>query len=445
VQSGFVLSFAAVAALLFAFRSKREVENKKRGTAIKVFFQAQWVVFIGLFPVMALLNLPSPLISPFANMVAIPALSFVILPSAFLALLVSFFSESLSLSLFQFSGTTLAYLLEYLEHAEHLAPRFRVHSLLDTADSVVLIIAAVLVLSPQITPQMRWCKAAGGLFASAVLIMALAFPKPPQNRIQILDVGQGLSAVVEGEKGTLIFDLGAKFSDSFSIANQVLMPYLENAVRRPVTHLILSHSDNDHAGDAPAFAEKLATHQTSEFEITSGEAESIDIANVQSCHSAYSFPDGMLGDAYTLEFLWPLNPNYQSENANNRSCVLLLTLHGKQILFTGDIEKDVEKILLEQNLLPSNVDVLIAPHHGSSTSSSFWFVNRVKPKHVIFSAGYKNRYKHPAANVVARYEAFGTRLWNTAEAGAISISVIEDEITMESERFRNRRRWYIDE
>jgi len=130
---------------------------------------------------------------------------------------------------------------------------------------------------------------------------------------------------------------------------------------------------------------------------------------------------------------------------NNRSCVLRVSSRSGSVLFTGDIEKRVERTLVEKyastssSLLSS--DILMVPHHGSNTSSSRSFIEAVDPKIALISVGYMNRYRLPSKQVVARYQRHGIALYDTAASGAVSITLTEDG-TMDVIRFRQQARRY---
>lgn len=107
------------------------------------------------------------------------------------------------------------------------------------------------------------------------------------------------------------------------------------------------------------------------------------------------------------------------EDSNNNSCVLLIRWRDISILLPGDIERQAEQLLLENYQL-SPFDVLVAPHHGSKTSSGRIFIEQLKPAHVVFSAGFRHHFGHPHPDVVARYRRFGSKLWITADNGAVT-------------------------
>jgi competence protein ComEC len=114
------------------------------------------------------------------------------------------------------------------------------------------------------------------------------------------------------------------------------------------------------------------------------------------------------------------------------------------ILLPGDIETAVEHKLREElSVLPAGVSVLVAPHHGSKTSSSSAFVSATKPRHVVFSAGYRHHFGHPNPKVVARYRAVRAQLWNTAEQGAIQFDWDrQGSLHVSTARSDERRYWY---
>ncbi len=139
-----------------------------------------------------------------------------------------------------------------------------------------------------------------------------------------------------------------------------------------------------------------------------------------------------------------LHPGSRQENSkNNRSCVLQIQYAGQSILLPGDIESGVEQRLLDNGELLTPVTLLVAPHHGSKTSSSIDFLQKLKPSEVVFSAGYRHHFGHPASTVVHRYQAQGSRMWNTANAGAVEFSWSDSgSMTVASTRADNRRYWY---
>jgi competence protein ComEC len=122
--------------------------------------------------------------------------------------------------------------------------------------------------------------------------------------------------------------------------------------------------------------------------------------------------------------------------------VLSIVWVEQSILLTGDIGKQVEWQLFEQIKTPYTV--LLAPHHGSRSSASHRFILATKPEHVVFSAGYKNSYGHPAGDIVDRYQAMThAQIWDTGRHGAITFQWRgSDLVSAYGERLRHRRYWY---
>jgi competence protein ComEC len=135
-----------------------------------------------------------------------------------------------------------------------------------------------------------------------------------------------------------------------------------------------------------------------------------------------------------------LHPDAYNYSDNNLSCVLKIKIGNFSILLPGDIEKLVERSLVQKNDLKTSI--LIAPHHGSSTSSSPFFINALQPDYVVFSSGYLNRFKHPTAVVQARYQDQGSEAMNTASSGAITFTVPEQGGITVNEYRRSRRRFW---
>jgi len=230
--------------------------------------------------------------------------------------------------------------------------------------------------------------------------------------LTVFDVGQGLSALWMQADTRLLYDVGPRFEDK-TVFSKAALPYMNALHIKSLNEVIVSHSDNDHSGGLVTVEQNYPkTHLISGQHLHS-------TLNQQPCFNEQQLVFGQTKVAlFGLKKSSPSNTNY---NDNNHSCVMMLSYQGHHILLTGDAETDREKMMVEDNQLEA-VDVLVAPHHGSKTSSSQIFVDKVQPKAVIYSAGYKNRYKFPHTVVVKRYQAIGAKPYNSATGGAISCS-----------------------
>lgn len=234
-------------------------------------------------------------------------------------------------------------------------------------------------------------------------------------RADILDVGQGLSVIIKTRNHTLVYDTGPEYRSGFNTAEAVVKPHLQNHSIHRVNKLIISHADKDHRGGLSALS-PLAT------DVVSGEADRLSrLSGVNRAMTDCRQGQQWQWDGVQFAVLWPPAkfPSRVEDKSNNRSCVIRITSSNGGVLLTGDIERDVEQFLLD-SAVKLNADMLLAPHHGSKTSSSTAFIQAVDPTVVIFSAGYRNRFRHPNHYVVKRYSELGVKHLNTAGCGQIT-------------------------
>jgi competence protein ComEC len=248
----------------------------------------------------------------------------------------------------------------------------------------------------------------------------------------VLDVGQGLSVVVRTERHAVVYDSGPRFSERFSAGDGIVLPELARLGARRLDLLLLSHGDADHAGAAADVVAGISTQR-----VVSGTPERIrGVADVEPCTDGASWTwDGVRFDQFAP------GADLVEPRANDLSCVLRVrAANGASLLLTGDVEMAAEARLL-QRLPAGRVDVLLAPHHGSRGALYAPLITRLAPREVIFSAGYRSRFGHPHAPVVAAYRAAGARLWNTATAGALVIQAGDGGVQIHSERAAEPRWW----
>jgi len=146
-------------------------------------------------------------------------------------------------------------------------------------------------------------------------------------------------------------------------------------------------------------------------------------------------------DGVRFEVLHPPAADYDQppRKSNDMSCVLKIAAPGGSVLLAADVEGAAEARLAEQ---PLRADFLVAPHHGSRSSSSADFVAAVQAGTVIFPVGYRSRFNHPHPVVVARYAATGARLLRTDRDGAVTLRIAPDTGTVIREREQSRRYWH---
>ncbi|MEH6616913.1 MAG: DNA internalization-related competence protein ComEC/Rec2 [Porticoccus sp.] len=420
--AGFWLSFGAVAGLLWL------VPVAPRTSHWQTILNIQWLVFVVLLLPLMISYLPVAWLSPLVNLVAIPWISFLVVPLCLLAA-ISFLMSAFSVSdwLWSVAGWQLEMFIKMIEAVPSLdfLPRYSPWPL---TGSIIytLILVISLVLLPRGIPGKYLC------VPLALSLLMLPSNHPHPLIVTVLDVGQGLSVVVQTRDHTLVYDTGASFDKGFSTGSAVVAPFLRRQGGSELDMLVVSHSDNDHAGGTAGLL-----GQFSPLQLRVGEYLDLGEISSEYCRSGESW----VWDGVTFSFLHP-GKQVESSN-NNRSCVLQIQYAGQSILLPGDIEAVVEPRLLSNPHLDTPVTLLIAPHHGSKTSSSSNFVERLNPVHVVFSAGYRHHFGHPASSVTERYQRQDSRLWSTAESGALTFTWSDSGLIGVSEaRSQPRRYWY---
>jgi competence protein ComEC len=443
LDMGFWLSFGAVALLLMYFSGrlvpKQNVEPWSGYSAVNLiigFVRSQWVMFIGLLVPLSLLVNSVSLVAPIANGVAIPLITFLVVP----LLLISAAMRNLLGDTSDFLLSGAGWLMEILKiFLEGLLALGGSWSSPVVAFSPVLALLIALSCCVLLLPKGLFSRALGwcGLFLGAVLVFFINPPNQPDLTLAVLDVGQGSAIVVQVGKQTLVYDVGPKYTDSFDAGSGIVAPYLYSQGLHYIDRLVVSHGDMDHAGGLTGLLEKISADQ-----LFAGELEKIPqkIPNrieIQNCHQ---IPEWQW-QAVHFQFLQ--FPRLARASANNHSCVLLISYGEHHILLPGDIETAVENQLIRDQQLPEKLHLLLAAHHGSRTSSGAGFVNKMQPEIVVYSAGYRSQHGHPHLQVRQRYQAVGSREINTAESGAILFEWDQNKLQRVREyRLFNRRYWF---
>jgi len=254
-------------------------------------------------------------------------------------------------------------------------------------------------------------------------------PLPGEIWFTLLDVGQGLAAVVRTSGYTLVFDTGPRFGPDFDTGSAVIVPYLRQAGTRRVDTLVVSHGDNDHIGGTESLRAAFTVN-----DVLSSIPERIDGARACAAGQNWS------RDGVRFEMLNP--PPEEANEHNNSSCVLHIRGEHGNVLLTGDIEARAERRLVREYGDKLRAEVLVAPHHGSKTSSSDQFVRAVAPGWVLIPVGYGNRYRHPHPRVVARYAQHGVQVDDSPSSGALELRIGANGVELTRYRERENRYWF---
>jgi competence protein ComEC len=226
-------------------------------------------------------------------------------------------------------------------------------------------------------------------------------------------VGQGNAVLVRTAQHSLLYDAGPRYSPDSDAGHRVLVPLLR-AQGESLDVLMLSHSDIDHTGGAAAIRQMQPLLPVR----SSMAAPAADAGGWQRCYAGQSWH----WDGVRFEVLHPLPSDYEVRRTPNAmSCVLKITGEGASALLVGDIERPQEARLVADWANAPHVlkaDVLLVPHHGSKTSSSPEWIDAVSPRVALVQAGYRNRFGHPVAQVVQRYEERGVKVVRSDACGA---------------------------
>lgn len=414
---GFWLSFGAVALLFYVAASRigRDAQGAARWRdVLSGWSLAQWAVTAGSVPLLLLFFQQFSLVSPLANAIAIPVVSFVVTPLALLAALVPV------PGLLHLDHWLLSLLMQCLVWLADW-PVF-VRSVPPVWATLLALAGVAWMLLPRGFPA-RWLGFV--MLAPALLLPA---PRPPEGtaRITVLDVGQGLAVLVQTRGHDLLYDTGPLYSAESDAGQRIVVPYLRALGIDRLDTMVVTHADSDHSGGAGAV---LAAVPVSRI------LSSLDDAKGEACAAGQRWQ----WEGVRFEMLHPLPDDLPAKKINNRSCVLRVEARGKVMLLTSDIEARDESALLARDRAALRADVLLVPHHGSRTSSTPEFVAAVAASDVIFPVGYLNRFGHPRADIVARYE--GSRLWRTDRDGAVTIE-LGTELALRGWRRERGRYWH---
>jgi competence protein ComEC len=267
-------------------------------------------------------------------------------------------------------------------------------------------------------------------------------PRPGigEARVQVLDVGQGLAVHVQTATHDLLYDAGPAFSADANSGNRIIVPYLRAMGVQRLDAVVISHQDKDHEGGAEAVLDQLPTALL----LTSLPADH-ELASQPAPHRSCVDGDGWSWDEIQFRILHPTAEDYRTAiKTNDLSCVLRIASATGSVLLTGDLEARNESALVARHGTDLASDVVVPPHHGSRGSSTPAFVSAVGARQVVFSAGYRNRFGHPAAEVAARYSAVGADLHRTDGEGAVCIDLGQRGIDITAERLKRRRYWFSD-
>ncbi len=414
----FWLSFTATAVLIYSIHSHHHFLYK--------WLRAQLLVSTALvIPLMTFLH-QVPLNTIACNFIAIPLISFFVLPGVLVASSIAWVTPTFATELLYGCHLLLDGLwriLQWVPTFMWIHPPVPVTILLWAALGITLLIVATGFPARYL-----------GLFFCLPFLAPLPPTHHAQLEVVVLDVGQGLSVFIATPNHYFLYDTGAYFSETFDIGKSVIVPYLRYRGINHLDGMLLSHNDNDHIGGAQQVLQQI---RTSHLWYSSPLPELSSLATHHDlCRQGLQWEwDGVL-----FHILHPSGYRWRQEN--NRSCVLLIETQDVRILLPGDIEAWGEYSLLAHHPHLQPVDILLAPHHGSVTSSSPSLIQKLRPRYVVYSAGYRNAFNHPHPIVRQRYHKSINLI--TADTGALSFIIDQHGVLLPPRAHRHQawRYWW---
>lgn len=401
---GFWLSFYVVIVIVVACRYVK-VEHK-----VRAFLMLQAIITVMVIPISLYAFHGVTTVGFLANIIAIPWVSFVVLPLCLLAT----FLVALHLPMVDIGYVWAAHALSGLWYLLQGLSRWSWSFWSYSPSSIIACVLLVIFLALLVLPWLGRMRLLLCLPIIGLLFWCHPKPRFGHLRLTLLDVGQGLAVVIQTHSHVLLYDTGAGRIDGFNAGRQVVLPFLRYRGIAKLDRIVISHADNDHIGGLAAI---LRTLPVAEVMMSRRESRVLlpAVTHFGRCRAGKHWR----WDGVDFKVLYP--PRGLRAGRNNLSCVLRISASGHVVLLTGDIEAKAERWLLQHQRQQLEAAVLQVPHHGSRTSSSLGFVGAVAPSVALIGAGYLNRYRLPEPAVLKRYRDIGAIVLNTAKIGAVDI------------------------
>ena len=435
---GFWLSFSAVGLLLYAHAGRlASPAPASRGArmmrGLRAATRAQMLITIGLVPGTLALFQQVSLISPLANALAIPAVTFVVVPLALVGIVVP---VALPFQAAHAAFAALMIPLDWLSTApaavwqQHAPPAWAI---------AVAILGVAWVAAPRGVPG----RGLALLALVPLFVVRPPAPDPGTFTMTVLDVGQGLAVVVQTHAHALLYDTGPRFTETADAGGRIVAPFLRTTGVRRLDGMVVTHQDADHSGGALSILQTVPVDWLSS---SLSEENAILVERARDGGIALRCAAGQRWEWEGVRFtvLQPAVGLYDAARVkpNDLSCVVRIdSAHGSALL-TGDLEARGELDLVRRDAAVLKADVLLVPHHGSLTSSTPAFIAAVAPEIAVYTPGYRNRFGHPRPAVVARYDAAGIRTFRTDYDGALTFTFAAGvPRAPRAEREHDRRYW----
>ncbi len=414
-QPGFWLSFMAVGLLMAsptATSAPREATTDsvvgwrawpaRFAASVRGGLRTQVIATLGLTPLTLVFFQQVSLVGFLANLVAIPLVTLVVTPLALAGIAMT--------PLWSLGALIVQGLDALLVRLAALPGAVWTVAVAPWWAQLAGLLAAVLVVLP-----LPWrARLVAVPLALALLVPPVSRPAEGSFDVVAADIGQGTAVLVRTRHHALLFDSGPQYSRESDAGQRVLVPLLRSRGERHLDLLVLSHRDSDHVGGARTLLGAIDVGSLASS-LEDGHPLLDAARDPHRCVAGQRWR----WDGVDFAILHPGADDYaRTLKPNAMSCVLRVAGGGRSLLLTGDIEREQEQALVAANGEALRSDVLVVPHHGSKTSSSAPFLDAVRPRIAVFQAGYRNRFGHPAAEVLDRYRERGIAIVASPACGA---------------------------
>ena len=398
-QLSYLISFYLI---IFA-----HIINKHKNYFKKIFITSL-ISFLVSFPIIISNYYQVNLLSILINLLFVPIISYIVLPLAFITLILPTDSlliltmdilEGISLSL-----TNINYLLLELPKP-----------------SIYLIIIYYAIITLLLINKKCFIS-----LLTTIFIHKISINFNPNMEILFLDVSQGDSILLHypHNKYNILIDTGGNYN--YEISKNIIIPYLKSKGINKIDYLILTHGDYDHMGESINLIENFKVEKVifNCGPYNDLEKELIKVLEKKKI-KYYSCIKELYIDKNKLQFL----NTKEYDNENDNSSIIYFNYYNYKFLFMGDASTEREKDILEKYNL-KDVDFLKVGHHGSNTSSSEEFINSINPKYSLISVGKNNRYGHPNKEVLDTLN--DSKIYRTDQDGSIMFKIKKDKLQIET-------------
>ena len=401
-QYSYIISFA-----LILFKDKIKNVNNYILKSLYI----SYIAFIVSFPITIYNFYQVNIISIFLNVIVIPLVSVIIFPLSIITFI------------FPFIDNLLYLLIKFLEFISINVDKIEFTKIIFSKPNILVIILYYILIYLSLYKQ----KYLIFLIMLVLLHKCYRYMYPIMN-ITFLDVGQGDSTLISFpyNKGNILIDTGGLYTSNYNISENKTIPYLKSIGITYLDYLIITHGDYDHIGEATNIIENFKVRKVI-FNVGKLNDLELDVIKILKEKNIEYYQNIKTLNIDT-NILYFLNTNIY-DNENDNSSVIYFIYNNIKFLLMGDAEVNKENdILKKYNLY--NIDILKVGHHGSNTSSSKYFIDKINPKYSIISVGKNNWYGHPNKEVLDNLEK--SKIYRTDEDGSIMFKIKNNKFKIET-------------